>query len=176
MKRTIIAFDPGLSNLGVSVFQWEDENINLIDIDIHKQKSKEDIGEKLLNVHQFINNISREYDPAIMAYEKMFFRGRSDSAASTIKVIGLIELIAEERGIKSIGVSPPTLKKFITGNGRANKDDMKRVLSKKVVDMLSLNWNEQADKNPELLLKSTKISNHEIDAFAVGLWAHSQVK
>ena len=169
--QIILAFDPGLANLGHSCLHIENDSIKMVDIDIHKQKSKVHIGKKLLKIYNHIEGLVVKFNPYVVAYEKMFFRGRSDSAASTIKVIGMIETISEKHNIKSIGVAPPTLKKFITGNGRADKEEMKRSVNLKLIDIVSGNKD-----NVELIMKCSSLSNHEIDAFGVALWAYDEIK
>lgn len=157
MEKVILAFDPGLSNLGHACLQGSKDGMEYVESGIHTQKSKFDVEEKLFKIHEFIESQIYSLNPDVIAYEKMFFRGRSDSAASTIKVIGFIQILAEKYNIPSIGVSPPTLKKFITGNGRADKNEMKKYTLDK---LLSLG-----------VVIEEKSKHHEIDAFAVGLWA-----
>lgn len=158
MSKVILSFDPGLSNLGYGCLQKIGKEIEYVDSGIHKQKSKTDIGEKLLKVNDFIRSLIQSFNPDIIAFEKMFFRGRSDSAASTIKVIGLIQISATCNNIPTLEVSPPTLKKFITGNGRADKKDMKE----HTLDRLFKH---------DIIIPD-KITHHEIDALAIGLYAY----
>ena len=177
--RTILSLDPGLGNLGYSVFQDIDGEFVYIKSGVYKQKGvKSDIGRKLLNSYEFIVELMLTYKPDYMAYEKMFFRGRSDSAASTIKVIGLIQTVATDFSVEEIlEVSPPTLKKFITGNGRADKKEVKKDTIRKMLE-LETETTLLESKNSDILGVSQilKAPHHQIDACAVGLWAFDQLR
>ena len=173
--QTVLSFDPGLGNLGWCCYEILDKEFFYIKSGIFEQKKvKTDIPEKLMISHRFINQLFLKYGADIVAYEKMFFRGRSDSAASTIKVIGIIQLISACSSIEQIlEVSPPTLKKFMTGSGKADKKEVQKHTIKKMLEYETESPESQNHIRAGNLLKA---KSHEIDAIAVGLWAFEQLR
>ena len=178
--KTILSFDPGLGNLGYSVIQDIGGEFVYIKSGVYKQKGvKSDIGRKLLNSYEFIVELMLTYKPDYVAYEKMFFRGRSDSAASTIKVIGLIQAISTDFSVEDIlEISPPTLKKFITGSGRADKKEVKKHTVEKMLKLETKTTMPKSNQSNDHLGISQilKAPHHQIDACAIGLWAFDQLK
>ena len=173
MDMVFLSFDPGLGNLGWSCLKKGTNGVEYVASGIHKQPAKFDIELRLKAVYDFLNTMVPTYHPDIIAFEKMFFRGRSDSAASTIKVIGLIELVGAQYEISLMDVAPSTLKKFITGHGRSDKKEIKKEVVRQILGIDP----EIEQPSAETLIKSgniLKAKSHEIDAVAVGLWAANE--
>lgn len=95
----------------------------------------------------------REYAPNLIAYEQAHHRG----GAATQVAYGFttrIEEFAASQGAEYVAVHTATLKKFMTGHGRADKAAMERAALKR--------W----ALDPEL-----PITEHEADALCVLGWA-----
>ena len=122
----IIGIDPGLRNIGYAVLL----NGVIKFVDSITTKPKQHIGASLSKIH---NNIEKDiiqiHQPDLIAIEKIYYTPRVGSSyLNTAAVIGIIEMIAYQRNVKTVQYSPPSIKKFICGNGRANKDDVKQAV------------------------------------------------
>ena len=82
------------------------------------------IGVELQFFEDKVNDLMVRFWPFdIVAYERPHLRGW----AATFSLIGraaIIEKLMSRRNIKPISVHPSTIKKFITGSGRATKEDV----------------------------------------------------
>lgn len=71
----------------------------------------------------------RTYRPKHLVYERPFI-SRNASSQSLLQREGILMLVAEDFGIDFWPVAVPTLKKTLTGNGNASKEDMIRFVEK----------------------------------------------
>lgn len=86
-------------------------------------KRGESKGIRFLRFNTWLVGMLELIKPHIVVYELAHFRG----GHATEILVGMttrIEEFCEERGIEYSSVHSATLKKFATGGGRANKEDM----------------------------------------------------
>jgi Holliday junction resolvasome RuvABC endonuclease subunit len=86
---------------------------------------KEHPGAKLERLRTLIYRAAREWGIDLIAFENASFGSNNrDTAAGHNKLIGVIELVAKELGVRCLGLNPATLKKHATGHGNAKKPAM----------------------------------------------------
>ena len=146
----IVGIDPGLRNTAYACI--ENEMVRVGDL---KTKTKQPVGESLAHLHSMIlRQVFYQFQPDLIAIEGVFYTPRVGSSyLNTAAVIGIIEMIAYQRNVKTVQYSPPSIKKFICGNGRANKDDVKQAVIQRYAHA------------PDIV-KSIK-SHHHADAVAI---------
>lgn len=86
-------------------------------------KSKPDMGSKLIRFEKLMNVAILANKIDTIVYEIPVYQ----HAGATIhhaKLVAIIELVAAKSNILVVPVDPKTIKKFITGNGNADKDMM----------------------------------------------------
>ena len=102
-------------------------------------------AEKLLAFHRWLESFVFEHTPTIIAHERPHFRG----GAATELCVGLCALIAMTGCAHAIpvhAVQSMVLKKWATGNGRAEKSDMTAAAQKFVEKPLNVKKdNDEAD-------------------------------
>jgi crossover junction endodeoxyribonuclease RuvC len=64
----------------------------------------------------------------VVATEKPFVGGYARTTASQHKLSSVVETICQERGIGFVQYAPATVKKALTGNGRATKEQVQRAV------------------------------------------------
>ena len=122
-KTKILAIDPGTRAMGVALLQ----DYKLIYhgvITIPKGKSPH---ETLLEGRKVILRLIADYKPDVMAVEKTFFANNRNSAILNV-FADEIKAIGKRKGLEVYGFAPSTVKKFITGNGRATKLEVAKVV------------------------------------------------
>lgn len=79
--------------------------------------------EKLLKFYEYIHNTVKKEGITHIAYERP---GGShyNSVVSHASLEAMILLVCQMRGLYYIGYSASTIKKFITGSGKASKDEV----------------------------------------------------
>lgn len=127
----ILGIDPGTATTGMGVLKIEtDGHLQLLHFDwIHT--SKEDHASKRLAViHKSIRATISSFKPDIMAIEKLFFAANAKTAMQVSEASGVIKLAAEFSGLPIFEYTPMQVKKEIAGNGRADKEAVKREVRK----------------------------------------------
>ena len=132
--------DQGLANMGYSVIEIVyDEYFNEVDTIVYEFGTKttskeEDKNKRLLNLFEFIFERTKAYNFNIVSCEKLFFnpkiggRNKSASIMETQLVTSLVGLLSAKANSEFKEFVPGTVKKYITGSGRAKKEDMKQAL------------------------------------------------
>lgn len=140
----IWAFDLSISSAGVSIFMTE--GTPMISFSI-KTNAKEGYGKRLRTIYKEINKFSANYPCKEVVVESGFTRFNRATQV-LYRVHGLIEFMFSEA--EYFSYAPTSVKKTITGNGRATKEEVcEKILS---------------------LYKNIKFKNDdESDAFAVGI-------
>lgn len=76
---------------------------------------------------KIVLRLIKDYRPQVLAVEKTFFANNRNS--SLLNVLGdEIKAIGKRKKLKVVSFAPNTIRKAICGNGRANKEDVARVL------------------------------------------------
>ncbi len=122
----VFGIDPGLSNLGYAVLEYEKE-IKLLDYGLI-ETSKENIeGERLNIIFNELDNIYKKYKPEITVIEKLFFKKNVKTAIKIGEVRGVIILLSYINKSKLFELSPSSVKINFTGYGKSNKENMKKM-------------------------------------------------
>lgn len=147
MDKTTIGIDIGTNNLAVSVFY----NTDLKYYKILENKKKLSAGEKLLNIEKFLKEIFEKEKPDAICVEGTFWNPKEARGYSYVSMaIGVIQLVAwEVLRIEPVKLQPSTVKKLITGNGRAKKEE--------VADVVKGNFNI-----------TDNLADHITDSIAIG--------
>ena len=87
------------------------------------------VGHRLCALRDFADDLCRTHNPRQLVAEQPIFRGRSTYIL--VQMLGVLEMICFERGLR-LYIAPPTkIKKWATGSGAAKKDAMVRAAKAK---------------------------------------------
>ncbi|MBS8122016.1 crossover junction endodeoxyribonuclease RuvC [Candidatus Vampirococcus lugosii] len=118
-----IGIDPGARKLGYAII---DKNLNIIDAGILLQEKKnpnrEDYFQKIFEIQNFFEKIINQYNIQKAGMEKLFFTNKNQANAEFVYgVRAVLYVLLIKKNIKIYELSPIELKKYITGNTKANK-------------------------------------------------------
>ena len=118
----VIGIDVGTNNLAAAVFIKED----LIDYKILENKKTLSVGQKLINIEDFLDKIFEIEKPDAVVVEGSFWNPREARGYSQVSAaMGIIQATAWRNGqIEPVKLQPSTVKKMVAGNGRATKDQV----------------------------------------------------
>lgn len=157
----VLGIDPGVHVLGYGVVETNASgNIKLLEGGvIRTAKAGKELSDKLKLIHLEVNEIIKEYKPDCMAVEELFSTYEHPRPAIIMgHARGIILLAAAQNNISVAGYSPTKIKKFLTGNGHADKRQMQLM----VQNALNL---QSVPKPPDVA-----------DAIAVGLCHLNQIR
>jgi len=113
-----LGIDPGLVNTGFAVL--EDKRIIVSGV-IRRPGSTID---RIHAISREIHTKLEEYQPGYTAIETAFYGKNPKSLIKSAQLIGAILYILREKNSRIIQLHPNTLKRIITGNGRASKEQV----------------------------------------------------
>lgn len=158
----ILGIDPGYERLGIAILEKNkgDKKETLIYSECFKTPSKLDFNERSLMIGIKIKEILKEYKPEILSIETLFLNTNQKTVMQVAEVRGIIIYLAKEYNLKIFEASPPQIKSSITGYGKSDKEQIR-----KMVGLLI--------KLPE---EKNKSLDDELDAMAIALTAFANYK
>jgi crossover junction endodeoxyribonuclease RuvC len=146
MKKTILAGDLSLacSAFAVMSFDTVTKEIEVLKVTHVKTNSKQVLGERLLQIHELTDRLLTDYDIEEIVIEKGF--NRYATATQQIqRVVGVFVITIYSKGFeKYYEISPTSVKKAITTNGKASKEELAEGLEK-YVGKLTYRTNDESD-------------------------------
>lgn len=85
-------------------------------------------GARLAELHRALARLMRRWRPEAMAIEKLFFAANARTAMAVSEARGVLLLTAVLRGTTVYEYTPAEIKKTITGQGNADKRQMRKML------------------------------------------------
>lgn len=126
-----MGIDPGLTRCGLSVVQTGRGRAVLpVAVGVVRTPPSADLGERLLRLSKAVNEWMDEYDPDVVAIERIFERGNVSTVMHTAHAVGVLVLAASQRHIPVHMYTPSEVKKAVSGNGRADKKQMTAMITR----------------------------------------------
>lgn len=127
--RRIIAVDPGLEDTGWAILEMDEKNnIVLKDFGLIKTAKQNGLSKRLKEIYYQIMDKISKFNVGSAAIEEAYFIDRIKTQSLTIHSRGVILLAFENMNIPYNEYNPRTVKKTITGNGNAKKNQMQSVI------------------------------------------------
>lgn len=123
----VIGIDPGVHVLGYGVLEkTKNGDVTLLEGGvIRTAKAGKELSDKLKLIYREVSAIIDEYKPDVMAVEELFSTYEHPRPAIIMgHARGVVLLAAAESDLNVFGYSPTKIKKFLTGNGHADKKQM----------------------------------------------------
>ncbi|WP_394280456.1 crossover junction endodeoxyribonuclease RuvC [Corynebacterium sp.] len=121
----VMGIDPGLTRCGLSVVQaGRGRQVIPVAVGVVRTPSDAELAERLLRISRAVGQWMDEYQPDVVAMERIFERGNVSTVMNTAHAVGVMILAAAERNIPVHMYTPSEVKKAISGNGRADKKQM----------------------------------------------------
>ena len=145
-----LGIDPGYERLGIAVVE-KDSKEKLLYSDCFKTKSSIPHHERLHLIGSELEKIIKKFKPNNLAIETLFLTSNHKTVMTVSEARGVMLYTASKNGLEVFEYGPGQIKVAVTGNGRADKNS--------VIKMIPL------------LIKVDKDIKHddEYDAIAVAL-------
>ncbi|MBV7281016.1 MULTISPECIES: crossover junction endodeoxyribonuclease RuvC [Corynebacterium] len=127
----VMGIDPGLTRCGLSVVQaGRGRAVYPVAVGVVRTPAKDELTARLLQLSQAVKEWIRDYDPDVVAIERVFERGNVSTVMHTAHAVGVLVLAAAECHIPVHMYTPSEVKKAISGNGRADKKQMTAMITR----------------------------------------------
>ncbi|MGN0065634.1 MAG: crossover junction endodeoxyribonuclease RuvC [Nocardioides sp.] len=120
-----MGIDPGLTRCGVGVVDGSvGRPLTLVDVGVVRTSSHLDVPERLVTIEKGIDAWLDEYRPDAVAVERVFARSDVSTIMGTAQASGIAMVAAARRGLPVAMHTPSEVKAAVTGNGRADKQQV----------------------------------------------------
>lgn len=154
----VLAIDPGYGRCGVAVVLGNASDPSLIFSSCIETDPKSNFMDRLMAISGNVRSLILEHKPDVIAIEELYFTNNAKTALRVAEVRGMLLALSGEMGIPVSEINPLTVKTAITGDGRAKKDAVIRMVEKLVA------------------LPKKRMLDDEYDAIAIGLTALAEVR
>jgi crossover junction endodeoxyribonuclease RuvC len=126
----ILGVDPGLQRTGYGLIEATGpENLKLIEAGIIRTSSREGISGRLAGIYTNLIDIINEHKPEVLVLEKLYSHYKHPATSILMgHARGVICLACGMNNIRLVNYSATRIKKAITGNGRAAKQQVQRMV------------------------------------------------
>ena len=121
----IVGIDPGLEVTGYAVLDCGEGNTDIVDAGIIKTNRRWELAKRLVVLSKELAELLAEHEPGVMAVEELYSHYRFPRTSILMgHARGVILEAAGKGGIKVMAYAATRVKKSITGNGRASKEQV----------------------------------------------------
>ena len=125
----VLGVDPGLARTGYAVVNRGSPH-RVMAMGVISTPVKWPLENRLQELAGDLSDVIRRYQPGALALEKVYIKGNRSAASAVERATGVVMLTSAEAGIPVREYIPSTIKKVVTGDGRATKEAVKRSLWK----------------------------------------------
>jgi crossover junction endodeoxyribonuclease RuvC len=126
----ILGIDPGTATTGFGLIEVNGKSLMVKEWGLIETDKGALPGDRLVNINEQFTKLLKDLSPDIISIEKLFFATNAKTAMSVGQAIGIIIYTAAKAGIKIVEYAPGTVKKQITGSGRADKKMIQKAVRK----------------------------------------------
>ncbi len=125
----ILGIDPGSRYCGYGLLQFEGRKVVAAGCDLIDVSKISSLSDRLCLLHEKLSAVIQEHKPDLAAMETMFFNKHVQSIFTLGHARGVLLLTMAQSGIPIAEYSPREIKKAVVGNGNANKQQVRFMVS-----------------------------------------------
>jgi crossover junction endodeoxyribonuclease RuvC len=121
----VLGVDPGLTRCGLGVVEGvPGKPPTLVAVGVVRTAADDDVATRLLAIEEEIERWLTEYRPDTVAVERVFSQRNVRTVMGTAQAGAVAIVCAARRGLPVALHTPSEVKAAVTGNGRADKDQV----------------------------------------------------
>ncbi|MBV9383533.1 MAG: crossover junction endodeoxyribonuclease RuvC [Streptosporangiaceae bacterium] len=127
----VLGIDPGLTRCGLGVVDGVPGKApELVAVGLVRTPSEDDVAARLLAIETEVERWLSEYRPDTVAVERVFSQHNVRTVMGTAQAGAVAIVCAARRGLPVALHTPSEVKAAVTGNGRANKDQVTTMVTR----------------------------------------------
>ena len=147
----VLGIDPGTASTGYGVVCAAGSRLSALEEGVIQTAAGIPLERRLADIHARVGELIGRYAPASLAIEELYFGANVRTAFAVGQARGVVLLAAGQCGIPSRSYTPQQVKAAVCGHGRADKDQVARMVARL------------------LGLGAEPLSDHASDALAVAI-------
>jgi len=142
----ILAIDPGYDKIGYAVFTSDHpSNIKLIISGLIKTNRDNDLVSRLKQIQQELTIIIQTHKIDCMIMEQLFFFKNAKTVIGVAQAQGSIIALASTYDLQFHFLTPLQIKQIVTGDGRADKQSVWKMLKLQIGTDLTVGDDDESD-------------------------------
>lgn len=126
----ILGIDPGTGRIGWGIITHERGVDTYLDCGCFETKANSELPERLLKIHDFLQDLIKKEKPDALAVESLFFEKNAKTAIDVAAARGVILLAGQQAHLPVFQYTPLQVKSSLTGYGKADKSQVQFMVSK----------------------------------------------
>lgn len=152
----VLGIDPGLANTGYGVVQRRSGRLVALDGGCVTTRPEATPERRLGMIHSAVVDLILRHEPDAVALEALYFGQNVQSALAVGQARGVVMLAAGQRALGCYDYTPQQVKAAVCGSGRAEKDQVQRM----VQTLLGLSALPRPDHAADALAVAICHANH----------------
>jgi crossover junction endodeoxyribonuclease RuvC len=124
----VLGIDPGLANTGFGVVLRRSGRLAALDGGVIETRAGVPAERRLSLLYQRVHGLLVEHEPDAIALEALYFGQNIATAFAVGQARGAVMVAAGERGVPCADYTPQQVKGSVCGSGRAQKDQVQRMV------------------------------------------------
>ena len=117
----ILGIDPGTATTGYGILNKEGDRTIPVAFGAILTSPKETPANRLKSIYEQLGRLFDTYKPDVLVTERLFFAKNETTAFSVGRTVGVVLLLAAQRGIPTVEYTPNEVKQAVVGYGGAEK-------------------------------------------------------
>jgi crossover junction endodeoxyribonuclease RuvC len=126
----VLGIDPGTASTGYGVVHSTGSRLRALCDGVIETRAGVAVERRLADIHARVSELLDEHSPDAVAIEELYFGANARTAFAVGQARGVVLLAAGQRGIPSRSYTPQQVKGAVCGNGRADKDQVARMVAR----------------------------------------------
>ena len=124
----ILGIDPGTAAIGYGIVERSGSRLRAVDYGCLTTSADRSMPERLLEIHQLVDELIALHQPSIVAVERLFFSKNAQTAIAVGQARGVVLLAAAQHAKPVRDATPNEVKSAIAGYGAADKEQVQRMV------------------------------------------------
>ncbi|NNC74483.1 MAG: crossover junction endodeoxyribonuclease RuvC [Acidimicrobiia bacterium] len=125
----VLGIDPGLSRTGYGVIESSGSAMRAVAAGVIRTDPDLAVGTRLFELHRDLGDLVAEYQPEEAAIEAVFVNKNLQTATTVGRASGIAYLVLASAEIPVAEYSPTAVKMAVAGYGKADKDQVQKLVS-----------------------------------------------
>jgi crossover junction endodeoxyribonuclease RuvC len=126
----VLGVDPGIANTGFGVIELQGGKLRSLRWGVIVTAKEQPLERRLVEIHHDIGELLAAYEIAGVSVEELYFGANVRTAFAVGQARGAVLLAAGEGGVPVHSYTPQQVKAAVCGSGRADKDQVGRMVGR----------------------------------------------
>jgi crossover junction endodeoxyribonuclease RuvC len=126
----VLGIDPGTASTGYGVVRAQGARFQALEAGVIETRAGTPLAQRLADIHEEVGELLDRHAAEAMAVEELYFGANVRTAFAVGQGRGVVLLAAGQRHVPAASYTPQQVKAAVCGHGRADKDQVGRMVAR----------------------------------------------